>query len=90
MSKPDIMAVLGLGAKPGSGAESEDGKPSDEENHQAKLNAANELLAAFHGNNAEKLVDAFEVLSSLCEPEESGADEPMPDDHGDEEEETAG
>jgi hypothetical protein len=84
--KPAIEVALGLPMR--KEHEEEDGKPSDEDVHESKLAAANEMLAAFHSRNAEKLVAALETFCDLHEPEEGEGeheDDAEPEEEGEEE-----
>jgi hypothetical protein len=81
--KPDIAIALGIPTRHAEEDE-EDGKPSEEEIHESKLAAANEMLSAFHSMNAEKLVEAMDTFCDLYEPDEEDGEEEEDEDEHDE------
>jgi hypothetical protein len=82
--KPSIMVALGLG-HPDDEGEEHDGADdaSGDDHHEAQLDAANALIDAVHGHDAEKVVEAISTLHDLCaNPPPDAPDEGDGEEHG--------
>ncbi len=88
MAKPDIGMVLGLGAPAHGDEADEEEKPSEEEIHDSKLAAANEMISAQRTGNADKLMEALDTYFDLCSQSDD-EDEDRKDADPEEEEEDA-
>ena len=86
MAKPDIGMVLGLGAPAHGDEDDEDEKPSEEEIHDSKLAAANEMISAQRQGNADKLMEALDTYFDLCSQSDEEDEDHKDEDEDDEEE----